>query len=529
MNKLKNKIIAGIFVLLTATSCFNDLDVVPLDQNVVTSASVYDDPGAYKQVLAKLYAVLALSGQSGPDGQPDISGIDEGFSNYIRQYWKAQQLTTDETIIAWKDGTIHDLHNQVWTPSNEFITAMYNRIFYMVSLSNEFLRESTTEKLNERSVPDDIKADVQVYRAEARLLRAMAYYHALDMFGNVPFVTEADGVGAFLPQQIERADLFSFVESELLAIESELLDAGQNVYGRVDKGAAWMLLSKLYLNAEVYIGADKYDEAIVYSSKVANAAYALETEYSNLFTADNGNASGIIFAVPFDGDRTRTWGGMTFLIHASVGGTMDPKGFGIDGGWWGLRTTEAFVDKWADISGNTDARAMMHTDGQTLEIDDPFEFTQGYAITKYTNMNSNGSAGQREDFPDTDFVMFRLADAYLMYAEAVLRGGSGGDVTTALGYVNALRNRAYGDNSGNIAAGDLTLDFVLDERSRELYWEGHRRTDLIRFGKFSESDYVWPWKGGVRDGVSTNSKFDLFPIPSSDMGANTNLKQNTGY
>jgi hypothetical protein len=148
---------------------------------------------------------------------------------------------------------------------------------------------------------------------------------------------------------------------------------------------------------------------------------------------------------------------------------------------------------------------------------------------KFKNKTSSGANGQDLTYPDTDFPMFRLADFYLMYAEAVKRGGSGGDEGTALNYVNEIRTRAYGNASGNIAANQLTLDFILDERARELYWECHRRNDLIRYGKFSTSDYVWPWKGGIAAGVSTSSIYNIFPIPSSDVSANSNLKQNLGY
>src|SRR5690606_12271725 len=133
------------------------------------------------------------------------------------------------------------------------------------------------------------------------------------------------------------------------------------------------------------------------------------------------------------------------------------------------------------------------------------------------------------DFVDTDYPMFRLADAYLMFAEAVLRGGSGGTLGEAVGYINQIRERAYGDASGNIAQNDLTLDFILDERARELYWEGHRRTDLIRFGKFTGSSYLWPWKGNVAEGTATPAHLDLFPIPEVDRAANPNLEQNPGY
>ena len=174
---------------------------------------------------------------------------------------------------------------------------------------------------------------------------------------------------------------------------------------------------------------------------------------------------------------------------------------------------------------------MFWTDGQTLEINDIGQFTEGYGITKFRNRKLDGSDATHAhpDFVDTDWPMFRLADAYLMFAEAVLRDGAGGTRAEALGYINALRTRAYGDASGNITDSELTLDFIIDERSRELYWEGHRRTDLIRFSLFTGGAYVWPWKGNVKDGVSSQSFRDLFPIPAADIGANPTLKQNAGY
>lgn len=150
-------------------------------------------------------------------------------------------------------------------------------------------------------------------------------------------------------------------------------------------------------------------------------------------------------------------------------------------------------------------------------------------MVKFKNVDVNGNAGSDPtgDFPDTDFPMFRLADVYLMYAEAVLRGGQGGSVTQATDYINILRSRAYGNSNGNISTAQLTLDFILDERARELYWEGHRRTDLIRFGKFTGGAYLWPWKGGIQQGTATESYKDLYPIPSTDLIANPTLNQNT--
>ncbi|OWY19214.1 RagB/SusD family nutrient uptake outer membrane protein [Sphingobacteriales bacterium UPWRP_1] len=515
--------------LLNFSACLKDLDTVPLDPEEITSASVYEDPAAYKQVLAKLYAGLALSGQEGPAGRPDISGIDEGFSTYLRQYWKAQELPTDEAVIGWNDGSLPDYHFQRWTASNEFVAAMYYRIFYQISLCNEYLRETTDSKLSDRGVSDQIKADVAFYRAEARFLRALSYWHALDMFENVPFVTENDAVGSFLPQQTNAQDLFNYIESELKAIETQLKAPRSNELGRADQAAAWTLLAKLYLNAEVYIGQAKYTDCVTYCKKVIDAGYTLEPEYAKLFRIDNTESNEIIFSIRFDGDHGRTWGGMTFLVHAPIGGSMAGADFGVNGGWGGIRTTKQFVAKFDDTTGDTDSRAMFYTAGQSLEIDDIFNFTNGYAMTKYKNVDENGNPGSDEsgNWVDTDFPMFRLADVMLMYAEAVKRGGGGGDEATALGYINALRERAYGDATGNVTAYDLP--FILDERARELYWECHRRTDLRRFGQYTGGNYLWAWKGGVKDGISTSSHFELFPIPAADVIANPNLDQNDGY
>ncbi|MDP2336025.1 MAG: RagB/SusD family nutrient uptake outer membrane protein [Bacteroidota bacterium] len=519
--KNKNiKSLAVVFLALMFTSCVKDLDVTPKDPNIVTSLTVYNTPGAYKEGLAKLYATFSVSGQQGPSGQPDIAGIDEGFGNYLRQYWNLQELSTDEAVIAWNDASIKDFHWQTWAPNDVFIAALYSRIMYTVALSNEFIRATA----------GNTDPDIMKYHAEARFVRALAYAHAIDLYGNPPFVTEADSPGAFFPKQTTRAALFTYLETELKAIENDL-GAPRFEYGRADQAAAWTLLAKLYLNAKVYIGVDKNTECIAYCNKVLAAGYTLTAKYANNFTADNNLSTEMILPITADGQHTQTYGGMVYLIHAQIGGTMDPAKFGVGGGWGGLRTTKALVGKFADTSGATDKRAMFWTDKQKLEINDIGQFTDGWAITKFSNLTSTGAPAPHAhpDFVDTDYPVFRLADVNLMYAEAVLRGGTGGSAATALGLVNANRQRAYGNTSGNITSGQLTLDFILDERSRELYWEGHRRTDLIRFGKFTGSAYLWPWKGKVAAGAATPSFRDLYPIPSNDMGANPTLQQNPGY
>lgn len=508
--------------LVTQVSCVKDLDTKPLDKDEVTSSEVYRDPANYENVLAKVYAVLTTSGQQGPAGKPDIGDLDEGMSQFIRQYWNCQELTTDEAVCAWNDGNLRDYHDQDWTSGMEYIGAMYNRIFYLITIANEFIRESTDAKLESRGFSDDWVEKIRMYRAEARTLRALGYYLALDMFGNVPFVTEGNAVGSFMPPQIKRGDLFKWLETELTDLENLLLDPRTNVYGRLDKAFAWTLLAKLYLNAEVYTGVPRYTESIAYSKKIM-PHYALHTDYAQLFMADNHTANGIIFAVPFDGLYTHSFGGTSFIIHAAIGGKMNAADFGMNGGWAGNRTTSALVNKFRE----GDSRGMFFNDGQSLEIDDMFDFKQGYTVTKFTNMTSLGTPGVSSEHADTDFPLFRLADIYLMYAEAIERGGAGGNKQEAVTYINDLRTRAFGNNSNHI--NTYNLDFLLDERARELYWEGHRRTDLIRFGKFSNTTYAWAWKGGVKAGKAVSSNFDLFPIPSSDIGANTNLVQNPGY
>jgi starch-binding outer membrane protein, SusD/RagB family len=529
MKNIKNIILLSLTLgFVFFESCTKDLD--RKDPYNITSDTVYSDAANYRSLLAKIYAGLALTGNQGPSGKGDIAGIDEGFSSYLRNYYYAQELTTDEAVIGWNDGTIKDFHNMRWSSNDDFLKAMYYRIFFQIALCNEFIRETTDEKLTSRNLSGD--NNIKSYRAEARFLRVLSYWHALDMFGNVPFLTDKDPLGAFLPPQTNRSDLFNYIEKELKEIETILADPKVNEYGRADKAAAWTLLAKLYLNAEVYIGQNKATDCISYCNKIIAAGYTLDPSYDNLFKIGNDKSNEVIFAVRFDGLRSKTWGGMTFLVHAPVGGTMRASDFGINGGWAGLRTTKDFVALFNNAQSKVDSndrRAMFYTDGQDLEIDDISEFKQGYAIAKYKNVDAAGKAGSDPvgDFPDTDFPMFRLADVHLMYAEAVLRGGAGGTQAQALTYVNALRKRSYKATYTNLAT--VTLNDILNERGRELYWENHRRTDLIRFKKFTTGDYLWQWKGGAKGGKAVSDDLNLFPIPAPDLVVNPNLKQNKGY
>lgn len=523
MNKYFKNFIALSFVAISVVSCTKNLDRKP--SVGLYADGVYTDAAGYKTQLAKVYSAFALTGKDGP-GSSDLGGIDAGTSDFFRLFWNAQQLTTDESICAWGDPGVPDFHNLNWTSSNVILNGLYNRSLYQIVVANSFLKEAAPDKVAGRGISGADADNISQYAAEARYLRAYQYWVLMDLFGNPPFVTEADPIGSFLPKQISRADLFTYIETELKAIESSLADARTNEYGRADKGACWALLARLYLNAEVYTGTDRSADAIIYSQKVIDAGYQLMANYRELFYADNniGNTE-VILPINFDGQNTQNYGGTTFLVNSAINGDMDPSSFGVpNGGWGGNRSTENLPNQFSDISGTTDTRANFF--GTKLQIDDVSKFTDGLRITKFRNINKDltlpPNAGT---FCSVDFPIFRLAEMYLINAEAVLR--TGGNQAAAVADINTLRERAYGNTTGNIAT--ITLDEILSERSRELYWEGFRRTDLIRFGKFTSSEYLWPWKGGIKDGTGVDNHYQLFPIPSTDLIANPNLTQNQGY
>lgn len=509
----KISVIALISVLLSG--CFKDLDVAPIDPNVISSENVYNSVDDYLSGLAKLYTSLGLSGLVGPDGDPDFQGFDEGFSTYSRSFWNAQELCTDEAVSRGDASAgLPDFHFQSWTATNQYLGILHSRIMYLVAVCNEYIRAASNSGYPE----------VDVFVAEARFIRALGYWHAMDLFGTSPFVTEDDLPGSFFPVRASREDLFNYVETELMDIETVLGEPGFQ-YGRADKAAAWMLLSKIYLNAEVYVDENRYDDAITELDKLLSSSYALSTEHRHNFVADNHTSPEIIFPLMQDGFTTQTWGGTTYLMAGGMGGgsITAQATIGITSQWGILRVTSSLVNLFEPA----DVRATFWSDGQTLEITDITLFSNGYMSTKFKNRKLDGSVSNSNlsTHPDTDFPMFRLGDAYLMYAEAVLRGGNG-SMTTALGYVNDLRVRA---GASILTTEQLDLPFIIDERARELFWEGHRRTDLIRFNQFTDGSKVWPWKGGVAEGKATGSFRNIYPVPAAQITANPNLKQNDLY
>lgn len=533
---MKHKFLKSAAVLLLSagifSACEKKLDIYP--KNAETPVQVYTTADGYQSVLAKIYSTLSVTGASGPAGSPDIGGgLDEGSQvAFIRGFFNAQELPTDEAIVSWNDQTIWDFHNLSWTPSDPFLEGLYARPIYNITLANEYIRESAADKVAARGITGADAQTIAKSRAEARFLRAFNYWVMLDLFGKSTFITEEDLIGNFMPREISRADLYKYIETELLAIESELPAVKTAIYGRVDQGAAWALLARLYLNAQVYTGTAQYANALSYASKVIAGGYSLHNNYRQLFMADNDRTSKneFIFTVNNDGLNTKSFGNTTFLIHAPAGG--DFAEFGANNGWFGYRATKGLADKFPDLTGNTDTRAMFRTSafgvGQDqIRIDAIGDFTNGLHVNKWRNIRADGKAvsDPNKEFADIDFPIFRLAEMHLIYVEAHLRGG-GGVRATALGYINAIRKRA---GAAEINNSDLDLQFVLDERARELYWEGHRRTDLIRYNQLTTGTYLWPWKGGVASGTARDSKYNLFSIPARNMIANSNLTQNPGY
>lgn len=534
-NQLFKIYITFTLAATVVTSCTKKLDLVPT--NDVTADAVYSSAMGYKFALSKVYSAFANTGNAGGTGNPDISSQiinDEGNSDFLRLYWNLQELTTDEAAWTWQnDAGVRGLHEMTWSSTNPIIAGLYYRSYFQITLCNDFIRQAAPNKVAARGIIGAAADTIKQFRSEARFLRAYQYWVLMDMFGNIPFVDENSPIASGLPKQQLRKDVFAYVESELKALETEMVAAKANEYGRADRAAAWALLARLYLNAKVYTGNDRYTDAITYCNKIINASYTLHPIYRELTIADNHlNTDENIFTITYDGTYIQNYGGTTYLTHgpAAVPGSIS----GTNGSWGGLRFTQNFVDLFTDATGNTDSRAQFYTVGQSKTMAELYTGTDGYSSTKYRNKTSAGNAAPNADpagnFVDIDFPLFRFGEIYLVYAEAVLRGGTGGSSAAALNYINLLRTRAHrGSTAGNITASQLTLDFILDERGRELYYEATRRTDLVRYNKFTTNSYLWAWKGGIAAGRATDNKYNIFPLPSTDLSSNPNLVQNAGY
>ncbi|MGP1473740.1 MAG: RagB/SusD family nutrient uptake outer membrane protein [Prevotella intermedia] len=534
--------VAALLLTLSITSCVKDLDVTPIDPNLQTEINP-------NHLFNKCYANFALAGNSGPNGDCDIDGLDGGTTGFIRQLFNSNDLTTDEAICNWTpDEGITEFNFDTFGSSHPMLKGFYYRLYFGVTICNQYINNF---------------GDVDKQKtAEVRFIRALDYYLLMDAFGNIPFTEKVSAESA---KQYSRKQMYDYIEKELLAIENDLMEPKAKKstdanYGRVDKAAVWMLLSRLYLNAEVYTGTAEWQKAADYAKKVINSPYQLYTgatvngwtAYQQLFMGDNGeNGASVeaIFPILQDGKRTAAYGGTVFLINACYDKAATVNSNGVAGGnlydnanWAGVRARKDLIDKFfpnnnaPSVTGAVmpkeagDDRALFDGVDRTITQEtskDLSTFTKGFAVVKYNNFYSTGATAKDLRYADTDFFFFRVAEAYLTYAEATARLNGGQTTTEGTDLINKLHVRAHAKPR---TSGAYTLNDILNEWCKEFYFEGRRRVDLVRFNKFGGNvNYNWAWKGGELNGRNFAATRNIFAIPNSDMIVNTNLKQNPGY
>ena len=540
-------------------SCADELNIKSIDPQ---STPTYTVEG----LLAKQYATLGLTGQKGPAGSADLSG-DEGESGFIRTIFNLQELMTDETAWAYQaDNAIAPITNFSWNSGNDRVNWAYQRLIFNITLYNQFIAEQSGS-LSEDQI------------AEVRFLRALNYYYFLDLYRKAPFKLTFDDS---LPTEIKGKDLYDWLDNELTTIEPLMAEVGaynnSENFGRADRGAAYALHARLALNSAVYTNGQvkDYQKAIDYCDKIIDSnKYDLCREakngysgYQQLFMGDNDKnpeaMKEIIFPIRQDGVKTRAYAGTSYLVNAtSIAGmpyvsTSDawkclfarvdlvkkffpneeemPKAEKED--LINNPTKEQVIAKdnekhisTADVIAQAkDDRALFYMgiggcDGKVRTLTPGDAITgplNGASIVKWSNFHADGEPQHHQNYSDTDFPMFRLAEIYLTRAEAKYRLNGSQD---GLADINLVQGRAH---RTALATGvdDQTL---IDEWCREFYLEGRRRSDLVRFGLFTGSKYLWNFKGGVSNGSGIESYYDIYPIPGNETKNNPNMTQNPKY
>lgn len=533
-------VILAAFATTALTSCVGVLDQYPMSSDVVGGDEVYSNEVYRLGQFAKIYGSFNLTGNSGA-GSTDISVNDAGASEFIRAWWSCNTLTTDEAKCVWGDSWVKEIVSNTWTNTkNDAIYATYVRGMMMVTLANEYLRNT-----------DDSDPVIAIERAEVRVLRAMAYWILLDCFGNPPFVTENDPMGAVKPEQTTAPKLYAWIKAELEDLVSEnshLKAIHTQTYPRIDKGAAYGLLSRLLINHKTYLGAEDkaiYQEAMDAAKQVVDN-YTLAPNYHELFMGDNGqNAAALgefVLTSCYDANKTQSYGGATYLIAAS---TNNAKNLGLVANWAGLNTSTQFVSNLigaaadaATVGQNVesfttiDKRALVSLKYSENKDQATDAFASGWHVFKFNNLHSTDTDiyaekdNLVEQFTSIDFPLIRAAEMYLIYAEAKARfdGGVTTDPTAIKCYSDVQKRAGL-----TSAPTSVSLDDLFTEITRELYWEGLRRTTLIRFDKYTSATYLWPYKGGAASGQALPDYMKLFPLPDEDLVANDNLDQNDGY
>ena len=536
-------IAAGASMLFTA--CIGDLDTLPLNPSDSTSETVYGaDESGYIAGLTKLYFNFVSNETT------DLQVSDAGASELVRAFWTVQEVTSDACKCAWEnDAWVRAMNTNTWSDAdNDATYAVYVRTLQGIAYTNEYLRQTASDRLSDRGVSSELAAKIQGFRAEARFLRAYFYWMALDVFGDVPFTTENSPFGGGVnPKQASRKDVFDYCISELtaLAADDSPMPAARSNYPRADKGAVLGLLARMYLNAEVYTGTPMWQEAKDACEDIFTMGYSLCPEYADLFRGDNGEnpeaLNEVLFGISYDAEQTQSYGGTSYLTLAAIAATdvsSTQMINGVNNGWGGIRVPYEYVEKYfnvrnADYSAGTydvnDKRGrMFYIKGRSESMDGAlYVFLNGWSFLKFNNIPHNMDqdsyleTAASKAYSDIDFPMIRLGEIYLIYAEACMNLGQ---ANTALPKVQDLAARA-----GVTAPTSITQEWLIEERARELMWEGHRRTDLIRYGKFTSSSFLWTYKGGSFSGQGFDDHMKIFAIPASELASNPELHQNPGY
>lgn len=536
-------IAAGASMLFTA--CIGDLDTLPLNPSDSTSETVYGaDESGYIAGLTKLYFSFVSNETT------DLQVSDAGASELVRAFWTVQEVTSDACKCAWEnDAWVRAMNTNTWSDAdNDATYAVYVRTLQGIAYTNEYLRQTASDRLSDRGVSSELAAKIQGFRAEARFLRAYFYWMALDVFGDVPFTTENSPFGGGVnPKQASRKDVFDYCISELtaLAADDSPMPAARSNYPRADKGAVLGLLARMYLNAEVYTGTPMWQEAKDACEDIFTMGYSLCPEYADLFRGDNGEnpeaLNEVLFGISYDAEQTQSHGGTSYLTLAAIAATdvsSTQMINGVNNGWGGIRVPYEYVEKYfnvrnADYSAGTydvnDKRGrMFYIKGRSESMDGAlYVFLNGWSCLKFNNIPHNMdqdsylATAASKAYSDIDFPMIRLGEIYLIYAEACMNLGQ---ANTALPKVQDLAARA-----GVTAPTSITQEWLIEERARELMWEGHRRTDLIRYGKFTSSSFLWTYKGGSFSGQGFDDHMKIFAIPASELASNPELHQNPGY
>lgn len=555
--KFLNKLFISAVMVASAasfSSCVGDLDRLPSDPRDITSSEFAKDPEGY---LDKVFSDVFFNFYTfGPGGSQIIHSFDGGMGTFQRAIFNMEEVPSDETNwIAEQDTNFGRMTYGIVDANNAAATAGYSRMYVNAALCVQFLRTLAEGQFYLNT--DELRAKGEDYSLQARALRNICYFYLLSCYGDVPYADENTPIGS-TPAQLTRAEVYERTVADLEDVVSKMKAANRKVqYGYIGVDAAEAYLVKLYLNAEVFCGAPNWAKVCEHAQNIIDrhkgAGFdnsGLCMNYSQVFGQGNKKyAPGsdyavqeILWSLPSNPDYTTSWGNSTLMVDAFLGeyGDVHLGDYNVTDGWKCATAREQFVRKFdwqdAECSITDDQRTRFWaTSAQGFEIGNA-TFVQanfgknGYLPVKFTNwvIDDNGNidaAASGNAIPNqfnVEYPMVRLAEVYLSYAEAALHGG--GSVANALTYVNYIRERA-GLQPWN--SGNLTLETLQDERCRELYLEGTRRTDLIRYGKWI-SGYTWNWKGGVANGRDFSSNFNLYPLPAAVV-TQAGYRQNPGY